>query len=76
MSGSPDALTLCIGQICNIMLENPPRGPNIPYKPHTLPNQAYQPRVSGHVLRNVIMCMCCVCVLYGDVHVLCVCVVW
>ena len=48
-AGTPDALTLCIGQICNIMLENPPRGPLIPYKPHALPNQAYQPRVNvGH----------------------------
>ena len=47
--GTPDALTLCIGQICNIMLENPPRGPLIPYKPHALPNQAYQPRVNVSV---------------------------
>jgi len=44
--GSPDALTLCVSQICNIMLENPPRGPFIPYKPHALPNQAYQPRTN------------------------------
>ena len=49
-SGTPDALTLCIGQICNIMLENPPRGPLIPYKPHALPNQAYQPRVNVSIL--------------------------
>ena len=46
VSGTPLSLTLCIAQICNIMLENPPRGPHIPYKPHALPNQAYQPRVS------------------------------
>ena len=49
-TGTPDALTLCIGQICNIMLENPPRGPLIPYKPHALPNQAYQPRVNVSVV--------------------------
>ncbi|XP_064397015.1 poly(rC)-binding protein 3-like isoform X2 [Halichondria panicea] len=50
VSGSPDSLTACIGQICKIMLENPPRGPNIPYKPHALPNQAYQqPRMSPNI---------------------------
>lgn len=49
ISGSPDALTLCINQICAIMLENPPRGPFIPYKPHALPNQAYQPRVNPNL---------------------------
>ncbi len=33
------------------MLENPPRGPNIPYKPHALPNQAYQqPRMSVSII--------------------------
>ena len=48
-SGTPEALTLCIVQMCNIMLENPPRGPLIPYKPHALPNQAYQPRVNVRV---------------------------
>lgn len=49
ISGSPDALTLCVSQICNIMLENPPRGPFIPYKPHALPNQAYQPRTNPNL---------------------------
>lgn len=49
VSGSPDAIMLCISQVCNIMLENPPRGPFIPYKPHALPNQAYQPRVNPNL---------------------------
>jgi len=31
------------------MLENPPRGPFIPYKPHALPNQAYQPRTNPNL---------------------------
>ena len=44
--GTYEALVVCISMICNIMLENPPRGPFIPYKPHSLPNQAYQPRTS------------------------------
>lgn len=46
ISGTYESLVVCIGMICNVMLENPPRGPFIPYKPHTLPNQAYQPRTS------------------------------
>ena len=44
ISGLPEAITLCIEEICNIILESPPKGPFVPYKPHTLPNQAYQPR--------------------------------
>jgi predicted PilT family ATPase len=46
ISGTFDALVVCVGLICNVMLENPPRGPFIPYKPHSLPNQAYQPRTT------------------------------
>jgi poly(rC)-binding protein 2/3/4 len=46
ISGTYESLVVCVGLICNIMLENPPRGPFIPYKPHALPNQAYQPRTS------------------------------
>ncbi|CAI8057527.1 Poly(rC)-binding protein 4, partial [Geodia barretti] len=46
ISGIYDALVVCVGLICNVMLENPPRGPFIPYKPHSLPNQAYQPRTT------------------------------
>ena len=45
-TGTFDALVVCVGLICNVMLENPPRGPFIPYKPHSLPNQAYQPRTT------------------------------
>ena len=45
-TGTYDALVVCVGLICNVMLENPPRGPFIPYKPHSLPNQAYQPRTT------------------------------
>eukprot|EP00731_Ephydatia_muelleri_P012950 Em0007g260a len=46
ISGSHNALTMAISQITNIMLENPPRGPFIPYKPHAPPNQTFQPRVT------------------------------
>ncbi len=46
LSGSPEALTVCVRQMCNIMLDNPARGPHIPYKPMTLPNQPYQPRAN------------------------------
>ncbi len=59
ISGQPDALTACIGMICTIMLENPARGPNIPYKPYALPNQAYQARVSPFILPHHIIKYLC-----------------
>ncbi|XP_041379793.1 poly(rC)-binding protein 3-like [Gigantopelta aegis] len=51
VSGTPEAITLCVREICDIMLESPPKGPFVPYKPHALqPNQAYQPRLIGCVI--------------------------
>lgn len=44
--GPSDSLTMCINQLSAIIFENPAKGPHVPYKPHTLPNQAYQPRVN------------------------------
>ena len=58
LTGTYDALVLCVGLICNVMLENPPRGPFIPYKPHSLPNQAYQPRTSVSLYLCVCVCDC------------------
>ncbi|XP_046357647.1 poly(rC)-binding protein 3-like isoform X2 [Haliotis rufescens] len=33
ISGTADAITQCIRNICGIMLESPPKGANIPYRP-------------------------------------------
>ncbi|ESO86186.1 hypothetical protein LOTGIDRAFT_129721, partial [Lottia gigantea] len=33
LSGTADAITQCIRNICGIMLESPPKGANIPYRP-------------------------------------------
>uniref|UniRef100_A0A0K0DUV1 K Homology domain-containing protein n=1 Tax=Strongyloides stercoralis TaxID=6248 RepID=A0A0K0DUV1_STRER len=33
ISGSAKAITLCMGEVCKILLEAPPRGTNIPYRP-------------------------------------------
>ncbi|KAL5009868.1 hypothetical protein ScPMuIL_012173 [Solemya velum] len=33
ISGTADAITECIRNICNIMLESPPKGATIPYRP-------------------------------------------
>ncbi|KAL5460329.1 hypothetical protein EMCRGX_G033773 [Ephydatia muelleri] len=55
VSGSRNALSMAISQITNIMLENPPRGPFIPYKPHAPPKQTSRPQVTvgvangGHI---------------------------
>jgi poly(rC)-binding protein 2/3/4 len=35
ISGTPEAITQCIYQICCVMLEHPPKGPTIPYRPRT-----------------------------------------
>ncbi|XP_062519657.1 poly(rC)-binding protein 3-like isoform X2 [Corticium candelabrum] len=37
ISGTPDSITQCIYQICCVMLEHPPKGPTIPYRPRTSP---------------------------------------
>uniref|UniRef100_A0A0N4ZP28 K Homology domain-containing protein n=1 Tax=Parastrongyloides trichosuri TaxID=131310 RepID=A0A0N4ZP28_PARTI len=33
ISGSAKAITLCMAEVCKILLEAPPRGTNIPYRP-------------------------------------------
>ncbi|XP_060728353.1 poly(rC)-binding protein 3 isoform X1 [Tachysurus vachellii] len=33
ISGTPNAITQCVRQICTIMLESPPKGATIPYRP-------------------------------------------
>lgn len=33
VSGSADAITKCIYQICCVMMESPPKGATIPYRP-------------------------------------------
>uniref|UniRef100_A0A0N5B2I0 KH domain-containing protein n=1 Tax=Strongyloides papillosus TaxID=174720 RepID=A0A0N5B2I0_STREA len=33
ISGSAKAITLCMSEVCKILLEAPPRGTNIPYRP-------------------------------------------
>jgi poly(rC)-binding protein 2/3/4 len=34
ISGSPEAITKCIRLVCDIIIENPPKGTPIQYKPH------------------------------------------
>lgn len=46
ITGSSESLTMCINQLSAIIFENPAKGPHVPYKPHSLPNQAYQPRAN------------------------------
>ncbi|XP_041130943.1 poly(rC)-binding protein 4-like isoform X2 [Polyodon spathula] len=48
ISGTPDAIILCVKQICAVILESPPKGATIPYRPSPAPgsvilsgNQAY-----------------------------------
>ncbi|XP_034759573.2 poly(rC)-binding protein 4-like isoform X2 [Acipenser ruthenus] len=48
ISGTPDAIILCVKQICAVILESPPKGATIPYRPSPSPgsviisgNQAY-----------------------------------
>ncbi|KAG5678618.1 hypothetical protein PVAND_008277 [Polypedilum vanderplanki] len=42
LTGSSDAITQCIHQICCVMLESPPKGATIPYRP--------KPQVNGPVI--------------------------
>uniref|UniRef100_UPI00358E3D7C poly(rC)-binding protein 3-like isoform X2 n=1 Tax=Myxine glutinosa TaxID=7769 RepID=UPI00358E3D7C len=38
ISGAPDAIVQCMRQICIVMLESPPKGATIPYRPKTTPS--------------------------------------
>uniref|UniRef100_A0A667Z2Q9 Zgc:110045 n=1 Tax=Myripristis murdjan TaxID=586833 RepID=A0A667Z2Q9_9TELE len=56
ISGTPQAITQCVRHICSVMLESPPKGATIPYRPkaapggaHSLLTQQHPAQVSGHV---------------------------
>uniref|UniRef100_A0A3Q2CES3 Zgc:110045 n=1 Tax=Cyprinodon variegatus TaxID=28743 RepID=A0A3Q2CES3_CYPVA len=36
ISGTPQAITQCVRHICSVMLESPPKGATIPYRPKVL----------------------------------------
>ncbi|XP_068597001.1 poly(rC)-binding protein 3-like isoform X2 [Brachionichthys hirsutus] len=40
ISGTPQAITHCVRHICSVMLESPPKGATIPYRPKALPAHA------------------------------------
>lgn len=37
ISGTPQAITQCVRHICSVMLESPPKGATIPYRPKVVP---------------------------------------
>ncbi|XP_037533657.1 poly(rC)-binding protein 4 [Nematolebias whitei] len=41
ISGTPQAITQCVRHICSVMLESPPKGATIPYRPKILPAGAH-----------------------------------
>uniref|UniRef100_A0A3Q2YML3 Zgc:110045 n=1 Tax=Hippocampus comes TaxID=109280 RepID=A0A3Q2YML3_HIPCM len=41
ISGTPQAITQCVRHICSIMLESPPKGATIPYRPKAIPAGAH-----------------------------------
>uniref|UniRef100_A0A3Q2QW88 Poly(rC)-binding protein 3-like n=1 Tax=Fundulus heteroclitus TaxID=8078 RepID=A0A3Q2QW88_FUNHE len=41
ISGTPQAITQCVRHICSVMLESPPKGATIPYRPKVLPVGAH-----------------------------------
>ncbi|KAI8778582.1 poly(rC)-binding protein 3 [Biomphalaria glabrata] len=41
VSGTADAITQCIKYVCGIMLESPPKGANLPYRPKPLLSPVY-----------------------------------
>lgn len=43
VSGTADAITECIKYVCGIMLESPPKGANLPYRPKPLLSPLYIP---------------------------------
>uniref|UniRef100_A0A665TYU1 Zgc:110045 n=1 Tax=Echeneis naucrates TaxID=173247 RepID=A0A665TYU1_ECHNA len=56
ISGTPQAITQCVRHICSVMLESPPKGATIPYRPKAIPAGAHavlapqhSAQVSGHV---------------------------
>ncbi|MGH0151741.1 UNVERIFIED_CONTAM: hypothetical protein FKN15_034013 [Acipenser sinensis] len=47
ISGTPDAIILCVKQICAVILESPPKGATIPYRPSPSPGSVI---ISGNQL--------------------------
>uniref|UniRef100_A0A8C2X946 Zgc:110045 n=1 Tax=Cyclopterus lumpus TaxID=8103 RepID=A0A8C2X946_CYCLU len=41
ISGTPQAITQCVRHICAVMLESPPKGATIPYRPKSIPAGAH-----------------------------------
>ncbi|XP_028324175.1 poly(rC)-binding protein 3 [Gouania willdenowi] len=41
ISGTPQAITQCVRHICSVMLESPPKGATIPYRPKVIPAGAH-----------------------------------
>ncbi|XP_033875644.1 poly(rC)-binding protein 4 isoform X1 [Acipenser ruthenus] len=49
ISGTPDAIILCVKQICAVILESPPKGATIPYRPSPSPGSVI---ISGNQVLN------------------------
>ncbi|XP_020335505.1 poly(rC)-binding protein 3-like isoform X1 [Oncorhynchus kisutch] len=41
ISGTPQAITQCVRHICSVILESPPKGATIPYRPKTMPGAGH-----------------------------------
>lgn len=48
ISGTPQAITQCVRHICSIMLESPPKGATIPYRPKAVPAGAHAVLAQPH----------------------------
>ncbi|XP_057704491.1 poly(rC)-binding protein 3 isoform X1 [Corythoichthys intestinalis] len=48
ISGTPQAITQCVRHICSIMLESPPKGATIPYRPKVIPAGAHAVLAQQH----------------------------
>ncbi|XP_072293319.1 poly(rC)-binding protein 3 [Eucyclogobius newberryi] len=48
ISGTPQAITQCVRHICTVMLESPPKGATIPYRPKAMPVGAHAMLASPH----------------------------
>ncbi|XP_077585940.1 poly(rC)-binding protein 3 isoform X1 [Stigmatopora nigra] len=48
ISGTPQAITQCVRHICSIMLESPPKGATIPYRPKGIPAGAHAVLAQQH----------------------------
>uniref|UniRef100_A0A674NIB8 Zgc:110045 n=1 Tax=Takifugu rubripes TaxID=31033 RepID=A0A674NIB8_TAKRU len=52
ISGTPQAITQCVRHICSVMLESPPKGATIPYRPKAVTvgvHAVLAPQQSAHV---------------------------